>query len=108
MADEEEVNEIEIALEEWKEDDLEEVQEEEEFEEDDNDEVDPIMPDNLLQHANDQVSGLVCDAGWSIVLRLPLTTTRLRTDSADRRATNALANAIMARFANHTASRVAV
>ena len=62
MADEEEVNEIEIALEEWKEGDLEEVQDEEEMEEDDNDEVDPIMPDNLLLHANDQVSGSAMDA----------------------------------------------
>lgn len=57
MADEEEVNEIEIALEDWKEGDLEGVLEEEEEmeEEDENDEVDPVMPDNLLLHANDQV-----------------------------------------------------
>lgn len=57
MADEDEVNEIEIALEDWKEGDLEGVQEEEEEleEEDENDEVDPVMPDNLLLHANDQV-----------------------------------------------------
>ncbi len=61
MADEDEVNEIEIALEDWKEGDLEGVPEEEEDEieaeeEDENDEVDPVMPDNLLLHANDQVS----------------------------------------------------
>ncbi|XP_017493463.1 PREDICTED: myb-like protein X [Rhagoletis zephyria] len=59
MADEDEVNEIEIALEDWKEGDLEGVPEEEEDEieaeeEDENDEVDPVMPDNLLLHANDQ------------------------------------------------------
>ena len=47
MEDEGEVNEIEIALEDWN--GIEEK-------EDDNDEVDELMPDNLLLHANDQVS----------------------------------------------------